>query len=684
MTPYVNQPAWHMLTVVGDGSQSTFYVDGAQAGSAMPWVTTTDIGQVGGQNDQGRNLAQYVDNVSVYQSALSAAQVVQLYNSSTPQTVSILPAASPVSVAAGATLDVLNPNVPIGPLGDDSGSGGTVNLHGNTLTVNNADGAGNPVNSTFSGQIVGAGGALVKIGSGTFTLAGSNTYSGATAVNAGALQLANANAVQNSTVTVSANNALQFAAGVGTFTLGGLAGTGNVALQDAASGAVTLQVGNNNAGSVYNGNLSGAGSLVKTGTGTLILAGAGSSYSGATRVIQGTLQLGQVAPAGAAACYTFDNLSGSTIINSGSSGATYNGALFGAAAISSSGGLNGGPCMTLPSGGTASGLYLGAAGVPVPDGKFTASLWFYGLYDGSGYRSSFQSYNSERYMYILSQDSNQYLESWPGGFNTGTFSMAPYTNQQAWHMLTIVGNGTTSTYYVDGAQAGTPLSAVTNLDIGQVGGEFGNSSRNLAQKIDDVSVYQTALSAAQVLQLYDSALPQASFLLATSPVSIAAGATLDVVASNLSIGPLADDSGAGGTVNLHANTLTVNNADGSGNPVNSSFSGQITGIGGALVKTGGGMLVLSGTDTYTGGTDVEGGTLYVANSSAIDDGTSLIVGANGTVVIGSPDGATLAATSHAASPAGVIAAVPEPGAAALLSVAGILMAAAAWRKRKGI
>jgi autotransporter-associated beta strand protein len=53
-----------------------------------------------------------------------------------------------------------------------------------TLTVGT-----NNANTTFSGILSGAGSSLVKIGTGTLTLAGANTYSGTTAVNAGTLEL---------------------------------------------------------------------------------------------------------------------------------------------------------------------------------------------------------------------------------------------------------------------------------------------------------------------------------------------------------------------------------------------------------------------------------------------------------------------------------------------------------------
>ena len=97
-----------------------------------------------------------------------------------------------------------------------------------------------------------------------------------------------------------------------------------------------------------------------------------------------------------------------------------------------------------------------------------------------------------------------------------------------------------------------------------------------------------------------------------------------------------------------------------------------------------GSLILSGTDnTYTGGTYVESGTLYVNNTGAIQDGSSLIVGAGGTFIYDPTAGgaANVPAISVKASDRS-LAPVPEPGTLALLSVAGIVAAAAVWRRRR--
>jgi len=137
-------------------------------------------------------------------------------------------------------------------------------------------------------------GGIDKTGIGKLILSATNTFSGATIVNSGTLQLSNSLAVQNSTLTINAGVVvLDSTVGSHAFVAGALSGTGSLALKDNATtpNPVTLTVGGNNFDATFAGVLSGSGALTKTGTGTQALTGA-NSYTGATTINAGTLQLG--------------------------------------------------------------------------------------------------------------------------------------------------------------------------------------------------------------------------------------------------------------------------------------------------------------------------------------------------------------------------------------------------------
>ncbi len=132
------------------------------------------------------------------------------------------------------------------------------------------------------------------------TLATANSFSGATAISQGVLQLANSNALQGSTVSVNANSGLKFSPGVGTFNLGGLAGSGSLALSDTSGGNVALDVGGNSSTTTFSGTIGGAGSLAKYGTGMLTLSGT-NGYSGGTSIYAGIVQAGNNSALGSSA-----------------------------------------------------------------------------------------------------------------------------------------------------------------------------------------------------------------------------------------------------------------------------------------------------------------------------------------------------------------------------------------------
>ena len=159
--------------------------------------------------------------------------------------------------AGGTTISAGTLQLGTGAPGLD-GSLATNGVTNNAALVYNLAGA-----QTASYPISGAG-ALSKLGGGTLSLAGNNSYGGATTVGGGLLLLASSSAAApNSAFTVNAGAQLALAGGAGPTALGSLAGAGSVAWNSNA-----LTVGGNNQSTVYSGALSGATSLVKTGSGT--------------------------------------------------------------------------------------------------------------------------------------------------------------------------------------------------------------------------------------------------------------------------------------------------------------------------------------------------------------------------------------------------------------------------------
>ncbi len=133
---------------------------------------------------------------------------------------------------------------------------------------------------------------LIETGAGVLNLTASNSYSGGTIINGGTLEAGNLNALQSGVVTDNvAVGGLAFSSGLGTANLGGLSGSGNIALADVSGGSLTLNVsGNSGTLTTYSGVLSGIGGL-NNGGGVLVLTNSSSNYTGPTTITGGALVL---------------------------------------------------------------------------------------------------------------------------------------------------------------------------------------------------------------------------------------------------------------------------------------------------------------------------------------------------------------------------------------------------------
>ncbi len=171
-------------------------------------------------------------------------------------------------------------------IGSLSGSG-RIYLYGRTLTTGE-----NSTSTTFSGVMSGStGGNLVKNGSGTFTLSGTNIYTGSTTINNGTIKLGKTDALPTNTalfMTGGDNDLRLDLTDSYDQTIGSLSGSGRIYLYDQ-----TLTTGGKNTSTTFSGVMSGGtgGSLVKNGSGTFVLTG-NNLYTGSTTISSGTLQVG--------------------------------------------------------------------------------------------------------------------------------------------------------------------------------------------------------------------------------------------------------------------------------------------------------------------------------------------------------------------------------------------------------
>ena len=429
--------------------------------------------------------------------------------------------------------------------------------------------------STYAGVLSGSG-RLIKVGAGTLTLAGGNTYTGITAVSSGTLALAHSLALKNSTLSMSGGN-FEFDHTVSghAFTLGGLV-TGadcNIILHDNAGNPVALSIGNDHSGTgtEYTGILSGAGSLDKIGSSTLTLAGA-NTYTGRTTVSAGSLLLKNSLA-----------LQESTVHLSG-------GALHFDSSVS-------GHAFTL--GGLASS------------------------YGGTGYTIALQDQASTPHAVALSVGNNDANTLYAGALTgsgsltkegSGTFTL---TGQSSYQGATLITQGAVI------VQGGGSISKTSHITVDSAG-----SATTASLTVD-------GLLPSSIVSLGDMTVGDAGRGTLTlrnwGLVSVGGRngtGTLTLAKNAGSFGTLNIDSGeAAGTLHAAqvsggAGTAIVNLNQTDDSYV---FLPQLTGSV-ALNQNGSGSTVLVQSNTHAGPTTVTAGTLQVANGNALQNSTLILNG----------------------------------------------------------
>ena len=441
-----------------------------------------------------------------------------------------------------------------------------------------------------------------------------DAFAGAFTINGDALT------IQGSAVTYAiANNSSYAATITNAITLGSAqswnANTANLTFSGTvALGANSLTLAGN-ANTTLSGAIGGSGSLVKTGSGTLILSGA-NTYTGTTTVSAGTLQgsttslIGNIVNNGAV---VFDQAASGSYggIISGSGSFTKQNAgtltLTNANTFTGPAAINGGTVVLGAANALASTIDVSlASGATL---QLSAAAQTVGSISGAG--NVILGANT-----LTTGGSNTSTTlsgaiSGTGGVvktGSGTLTLSgtnTYTGATTVNSGTVQGTSTSLPGNVTLSTAATAVvfdQATAGTYAGVVSGSGSFTKQNTGTlTLTGANTYTgaTAITGGTL------ALGGANALADTTAVTVSSGAALQLNASNETIGSLA----GAGNVNLGSYTLTSG-----GTNASTTFSGVISGTG-AMVKNGSGTLTLSGSNSYSGGTSVNGGTLQGTTTS---------------------------------------------------------------------
>jgi autotransporter-associated beta strand protein len=510
-------------------------------------------------------------------------------------------------------------------------------------------------NGTYSGAMSGSGSLLLN-GTGRVILTGANTYSGGTTVAAGTLQ-GNTTSLQG---TIVNNSQVVFdQATAGTYS-GAMAGTGSLTKQNAGTliltgantyaGGTTVSAGTlqgnttslqgaivNNSQVVFDqatagtfsGVISGSGALTKQNAGTLILTSA-NTYSGGTTVSAGTLQINTSSLQGAI-------VNNSQVVFDQATAGTFSGTMSGSGALTKQNvgtlvltGTNTHSGGTTVAAGTLQGNTTSLQGAIVNNSQVVFDQATNGTYSGamSGTGS------------LTKQDAGTLILTGANTYTGGTTIAAGTLHGNSTSLRgAIVNNGQ---LVFDQATDGTFSGVISGTGslIKQNAGTLTLTGANtysgatiiLAGKLlGTTSLQGSIVNNSQVVfdqstnSTYSGAMSgSGSLLLNGTGTVVLTGANTYTGGTTVAAGTLQGD-----TTSLQG-SITNNGTVVFDQPSAGTFSGTIAGSGSVVVQNAG-TLVLSGANTYSGGTTVIGGTLSISGQSPTGTG-AVVIGSGATLM----------------------------------------------------
>ncbi|PLK22585.1 hypothetical protein C0V72_14130 [Porphyrobacter sp. TH134] len=501
------------------------------------------------------------------------------------------------------------------------GNGGTSGSLGSGFVVNDGALVFNRSNDVASAGVISGTGSLTKLGAGTLTVSGENTYTGDTFVNEGAIAYLGPNPFGTGTVRLANGTILR---GVN---------PGSTAIRNAIiiTGSATFDNPTGTGPDVF-GTISG-GQLVKTGGGRALLYAA-NTYTGGTLVREGTLTVvnnqafgtGAVTMADSARIQAFGPFTIANPFTFESGQAQFDTVLDTAAltltgVLSGAGGLQktGSGMLTLSGANTYAGLTTVSGGTLAVTNSRALGVSDTGTIVGNGGTLALAGPGQ----YSVSEA----ITISGSGFNNGgalrfeaadTFLQAP---------LTLAGNSRITVLNADNGVFGAISGVDTDLTIDTVGANaslftsgIDLGTGTLFKEGDGLFTLGSGRGVFSNLVINGGVI-RVNFATASDLIGDQAAVTLNsgsfLLAGSETIGSLA---GAGGSIGGDGGqTLTVGS-----NNASTTFAGSFLANDIDFTKIGSGTLTLTGNNAYTGTTTISAGTLQIG-----DGGTSGSLGSGG-------------------------------------------------------